>query len=98
MKRLALCVMSVCLLTNATGCCWLPGMPMWGGGCRSGQCGVNPYGGAPPQGAFLPPNQTIQTNYAPIATAPIYGQPTTMAYPQPIAAPTMAVESLPTYR
>lgn len=96
MKRLAFCVMSVCLLTSATGCCWWPGMPMWGGGCPNGQCGVNPYG-LPPQGAYIPPSQTIQTNYAPIATAPIYTQPTTIAYPQPIA-PTMAVESLPTYR
>jgi hypothetical protein len=40
----------------------------------------------------------IQSNYSPVAMAPVYAQPTTMAYPQPIGAPTMAVESLPTYR
>lgn len=95
MKRLALCVMSVCLLTMATGCCWVPGMPLWGG-CPNGQCGVNPYG-VPPQTGYIQPQQTIQTNYAPVATSPVYAQPTTVAFPQPVA-PTMAVESLPTYR
>jgi hypothetical protein len=92
MKRLALCVMSVGLLTSATGCCWWPGMPLWGGGCPNGQC--SPYGAAPQTG-YIQPQQTIQTNYAPIATSPVYTQP--IAFPQPIA-PTMAVESLPTYR
>ena len=94
MKRLAFSLMSVCVVCFASGCCWWPGMPMWGG-CPNGQCGVNPYG-VPQQGAFAPQNGAIQTNYSPVATAPIYTQPT-IAYPQPIA-PTMAVESLPTYR
>ncbi|MFP6762124.1 MAG: hypothetical protein VB858_00860 [Planctomycetaceae bacterium] len=95
MKRLAFSVMSVCFLSFASGCCWWPGMPMWGG-CPNGQCGVNPYGAAP-QGTMVPQGQMIQSNYAPVATAPVYTN-TQVALPQPIAAPTMAVESLPTYR
>ena len=89
MKRLAFSVMSVCFLSFASGCCWWPGMPLWGGGCPNGQC--SPYGAAPQTGYIQPQ----QTNYAPIATSPVYTQP--IAFPQPIA-PTMAVESLPTYR
>lgn len=91
MKRLALSVLSVCLLSFATGCCWWPGygMPMYGG-CPNGQC--PPYGGAP-AGAYIDQGGVIQTNY-PVAS-PVITQP--IAYPQPVY-PTMAVESLPTYR
>jgi hypothetical protein len=94
MKRLVLSLASVCAVSLLSGCC----APMWSpfGGCNSG-CAT---GGCAP-GGFGPTgyNQgvgTIQTGYpqGPVAISP-YGQQ--MAYPQ-MLQPTIAMDSLPTYR
>jgi|GEM_PF-984253 len=104
MKRLALSALSVCAISFLSGCCWWPGYwggcgtgcsPYGGGGCPNGQCA--PGGGYPsvaPTGFQTTGYETIQSGY-PVATQPIYTN--TAAYPQP-AYPTMALESLPTYR
>ncbi|MBI1315052.1 hypothetical protein GC176_27490 [bacterium] len=107
MKRLALTALSVCAISFLSGCCWWPGY--WGG-CGTG---CSPYGGSPfggcPNGQCAPGGgypgvaptsyqtgyESVQTGY-PIATQPVYTN-TALAYPQPVQ-PTMALESLPTYR
>lgn len=99
MKRLVLSMASVCAVSLLSGCCW-PGMWMPFGGCQSGcatgNCGP---GGCPPGFGPTGYNQgvgTVQTGYpqGPVAISP-YGQP--IAYPQHLQ-PTIAVDSLPTYR
>jgi hypothetical protein len=100
MKRLVLSMASVCVVSLLSGCCW-PGMWLgspFGGcssGCQSGGCapGMGPTGYNSGVGA-------IQTGYpgaiqGPVAYSP-YG-PAQVAYPQQLQ-PTIAMDSLPTYR
>jgi hypothetical protein len=102
MKRLTFCLLSLCVL-SLSGCCCTGGL--WpfcygGGGCGVGACAPGGYPGAYP-GAQVGPT-SWDASYAPVQTGvpntvgvPIAAQP--IAYPQQ-AYPTMALESLPTYR
>ena len=95
MKRLVLSLASVCAVSLLSGCCW-PGMWMPFGGCNSG-CAT---GGCAPGMGPTGYNQgygTIQTGYpaqGPVAFSPYTQQ---VAYPQTLQ-PTIALDSLPTYR
>lgn len=101
MKRLALSALSVCAISFLSGCCWWPGYwgcgscsSPYGGGCPNGQCAPGGYPGVAPT-SYQTGYETIQSGY-PVATQPVYTN-TAIAYPQPVQ-PTMALESLPTYR
>ena len=91
MKRFALALLSVGAL-SVSGCCW---PSLWspcggGGGCQSGQCA--PFG-TTPTGWQTGAQPMMQGG--PVAFQPTFQQQA--AFPQQFA-PTMAVESLPTYR
>jgi len=98
MKRLVLCMASVCAVSLLSGCCW-PGF-WWGspfGGCQNGAC--HP-GAIPGQTGYYQGSGTVQTGYpgtvqGPVAITPHVQQQ--VAYPQPVYS-TRAMESLPTYR
>jgi hypothetical protein len=96
MKRFALALLSVSAL-SVSGCCW---PSLWspcgagggGGGCPNGQCAPQMFGTSPTgwqTGGF--PGESG----APVAFQPTLHQQA--AFPQQFA-PTMAVESLPTFR
>jgi hypothetical protein len=107
MRRLAINGLTICAIMMMSGCCipnlfcpYGSGGRGWGGfGCPNGRCGIQQ--GLPPitQGCNPAPGM-IQTSYpgGPIIQqqGPIAFQPTPIAFQQPI--PTMALESLPTYR
>ena len=99
MKRLVLSMASVCAVSLLSGCC----APLWnpfgfgcGGGCApAGGCGP---GGCPPGIGYNQGVGTIQTGYpaqGPVAISPYTQQQ--VAYPQ-MMQPTIAMDSLPTYR
>jgi hypothetical protein len=97
MRRLAFSVLSVCAIMMMSGCC-LPNLfyPCGGGsrggfGCPNGRCGVQ-QPGYPPQTGWNSQPGVMQTNYG----APAIQQQGPVAFHQPY--PTMAIESLPTYR
>lgn len=98
MKRLVLSMASVCAVSLLSGCCWPGywfGAPF--GGCQNGACSP---GGFPGPTGFNQGVGTIQTGYpgsiqGPVAITPYATQQ--VAYPQPVY-PTMAMDSLPTYR
>jgi hypothetical protein len=93
MKRLVLSMASVCAVSLLSGCC----APLWtpfggcGGGCATGGCGP---GGCPPGIGY---NQGVGTmpQQGPVAISPYTQQQ--VAYPQ-MMQPTIAMDSLPTYR
>ena len=98
MKRLVLSLASVCAVSLLSGCCW-PGMWTPFGGCQSvcatGGCapGMGPSG-------YHQGGGTIQTGYPGAAQGPVAYSPyinTQVAYPQQLQ-PTIAMDSLPTYR
>ena len=96
MKRFALAMLSVCAV-SVSGCCW-PGYwaPFGGcssGGCSNGQCAPGMYGTTPT--GWQTGGYPAANGGAPVAYQPMFEQQ--VAYPQP-TVPTMAVESLPTYR
>ena len=86
---------SVCAVSLLSGCC----APLWtpfggcGGGCATGGCGP---AGCPPGIGYNQGVGTIQTGYpqGPVAYSPYTQQ---VAYPQ-MMQPTIAMDSLPTYR
>ena len=100
MKRLTFCLLSVCAL-SLSGCCW-PGMMPFGG-CGGG-CAPGGYPGAYPgaqmtptgwEASYAPVQQGVPTTtIAPIAAQQMVTSP--VAYQQ--MQPTIALESLPTYR
>ena len=100
MKRLVLSMASVCAISFLSGCCWPGywfGAPF--GGCQSGTCAPGGYPGVGPTG-WNTGVGTVQTGYpttvqGPVAISPYPVQQ--VAYPQPVQ-PTMAMDSLPTYR
>lgn len=103
MKRVALPTLSLFAVSLLSGCC-MPGYSWWSPwGCQSGQCQPGGYGGGYPAAQPTGWNTGYDYStasypvYSTIAAQPVVTQPTQIAYPaQPY--PTMAVESLPTYR
>lgn len=98
MKRLVLSMASVCAVSLLSGCCW-PGLWSPFGGCQSGCAtgGCGP-GGCPPGIGYNQGVGTMQTGYpvqGPVAISPYTQQQ--VAYPQ-MMQPTIAMDSLPTYR
>jgi len=97
MKRLTFCLLSICAL-SLSGCCCTGGLwPFcgYGGGCQGGTCAPGGYPGMYP-GAQVGPT-SWDASYAPVQTGVPNGMVAPIAYPQQ-AYPTMALESLPTYR
>jgi hypothetical protein len=93
MKRLSFAMLSILAASTLTGCC-CPGsnwFAPWGGGCGTGQCGVQPHGAVYGQGG-----PTAYYGYEGVQTAsPVIGQPIAMPMQ---TYPGVALESLPTYR
>jgi hypothetical protein len=93
MKRMVLMIATVALMAT-TGCyCGAPFSGGYnqgfGGGCRSGNCGMNAPMGAPaniPQGSYYQSYNSIQSAAVPVS--PYSGHPVTASAP---------LESLPTY-
>jgi len=101
MKRTALLALSLSAIPLLSGCCF-PGynwMNPWG--CQTGQCAPGGYGayGAPPQGYNMGYDYSTASYpvYSTMAAQPVISQPVIATQPAP-GYPTIAVDSLPTYR
>lgn len=102
MKRSLLALVALTMIGLTSGCCgwwwphygYSPGYYAPSGGCPSGNCGVNPGPGVPPQSTYYEAPGAVQSAQQGVPV-PMDGPVTfSPAVPQTAAMP---LESLPTY-
>lgn len=97
MKRPALVLSALCVTSLLSGCCF-PGYNWWSPwGCQQGGCAPQQYGPAAGPVGYNPGYDSVAAypTYSTIAAQPVMTTPVATV---PQAYPTIAVESLPTYR